>query len=64
MTVGWKHEILIFKQVMRMKEYEVTEQKINFEPRVTIEEIREYPDGNRQTWLYSEKEWHVLSATV
>jgi hypothetical protein len=57
-------EILIFKQVMRMKEYEVIEQKINFEPRVTIEEIRKYPDGNRQTWLYSEKEWQVLSATV
>ena len=57
-------EILIFKQVMRMKEYEVIEQKINFEPRVTIEEIRKYPDGNRQTWLYSEKEWQVLFATV
>ena len=57
-------EILIFKQVMRMKEYEVIEQKINFEPRVTIEEIRKYAGGNQQTWLYSEKEWKVLSAIV
>ena len=57
-------EILIFQHVMRTKEYEVIEQKINFRPRVTIEEVRKYTGGNQQTWLYSEKEWQVRSATV
>lgn len=43
--------------------YEVTQQKVNFDPKAQIEEVRHYNDGSEELWEMQHKAWRNITHT-
>ena len=43
--------------------YKVTQQKVNFDPKAQIEEVRRYKDGSEELWEMKHKSWSNIIPT-